>query len=145
MENSGIQAARPAGKETGSDRDLEVNVIFTDRRSTVLALRKAEELAASLRARIRILLPSVVPRPLLLEEPPVDKEHHRKLLQDLMNESAAPGSALIVYCRDYADVVRVLPPESLVVMGTVANRWGTGSLFGRSGARWSGPGIIRSS
>jgi K+-transporting ATPase KdpF subunit len=123
MEETSVRAAGPSEDGTERDRTLEVNVIFTDRRSTLAALREAARLAASLRARICILLPSVVPYPLPLEEAPVSEEHQRKLLRELMGKVEVAASAQIVYCRDYGDVARVLPPESLVVLGADAGEW----------------------
>jgi hypothetical protein len=59
---------------------LEINVIYTDRHATWSAIRDATRLADRLRARIRIVLPAIVPWPLTLDECPVCEAHHRRLL-----------------------------------------------------------------
>src|SRR5262245_17872664 len=105
-----LQSPRSA---TGPQTNLEVNVIYTYRSATLAALREAARLAASLSARIRIVLPSVVPYPLPIEEPPVREEHQRRRLRAVSGETAVETSAEIFYCRDYADVAGALAPESL--------------------------------
>src|SRR4051812_28041693 len=115
-----LQAPRTA---TGVDRDLEVNVIYTNPSATLVALREAARLAANLGARIRIVLPSVVPYPLPLQEPPVAEEHQRRRLRAVAGEATVETSAEIFYCRDVEDVARALAPESLVVIGGKKRWW----------------------
>src|SRR3954452_16025688 len=86
------------GTAAGVERDLEVNVIYTDRGATVVALREAARLAANLGARIRIVLPSIVPYPLPLAEPPVAEEHQRRRLRAVAGETTVETSAEIFYC-----------------------------------------------
>jgi hypothetical protein len=102
---------------------LEVTVVYTDRRSTLSALRQATRLASSLQARIRLVLPSIVPYPLLLREPPVCEAHQRSMLMTLARGTPLETTAQIVYCRNYTDASRAMRPESLVVIGDPRRRW----------------------
>jgi hypothetical protein len=102
---------------------LEVNVIYTGCGSTLTALRQAARLASSLHARIRILLPSIVPYPLPLLEPPVCEDHLRRILTTVASAVPIETVAQIVYCRDCTDVHRAMRPESLVVIGNPTRPW----------------------
>src|SRR4051812_46801530 len=61
----------PGAPERETASRLNIAVIFTSVESTLAALRQAGRLAASLGARITLLVPQVVPYPLPLESPPV--------------------------------------------------------------------------
>ncbi len=63
-------SGRPRGIED-TDRKLNIAVVFTSVEPTLAALKEAGNLAASLGARITLLVPQVVPHPLPLESPPV--------------------------------------------------------------------------
>jgi hypothetical protein len=114
------------------DQPLKVIVIYTDRRATLAALRVAARLASGLDGQIRIVLPSIVPYPLALQNPPVDPGIPSRRLRTLAGRSALPTTAEIIYCRDYADAARMLAPKSLAVMAAGENWWrpwsGTWSL-----------------
>lgn len=103
---------------------LEI-VIYTDCEATLAAIRYSARLAASLHARIGILLPAIVPYPLTLDECPVCEAHHRLLLSTLAYGTRIETVTELVRCREYADLNRTMPPHSIVVVG------------GRR--RWSGP------
>jgi hypothetical protein len=100
---------------------LEINVIYTDRDTTLSVIRDAARLASSLHARIRIVLPAIVPYPLTLHESPVCEAHHRTLLRTVADGVRIETVAEVVYCRQYADLNRTLPPHSIVVIGR--RRW----------------------
>ena len=57
--------AQPIGEET--DQKLNIAVVFTSVASTLAALKEAGNLASSLGARIKLLVPQVVPYPLPLK------------------------------------------------------------------------------
>jgi hypothetical protein len=101
---------------------LEINVIYTDRDATLSAVRDAARLATSLHARIRIVLPAIVPYPLTLDESPVCEGHHRRLLRTVADGTCIETVAEIVHCREYADLSRTMPPHSIVVIGR-RRRW----------------------
>src|ERR1700756_2853402 len=61
--------AQPTREET--DQQLNIAVIFTSVEATLTALKEAGNLANSLGARIKLVVPQVVPYPLPLETPPV--------------------------------------------------------------------------
>src|SRR3981189_1190106 len=60
---------QPTGVE--ADQKLNISVVFTSVESTLAALKEAGNLANSLGARIKLIVPQVVPYPLPLETPPV--------------------------------------------------------------------------
>ena len=118
--SSSLQTPRRA---SSVEPHLDVTVIYTDRQATLDALREAARLASSLRAHIRIVMPTVVPYPLPLQEPPVAEEHQRRRLRAMAGVTPVETTAEIFYCRDVADVARALAPESLVVIGGEAKWW----------------------
>src|ERR1019366_5496440 len=56
------------------DNKLNIAVLFTSVESTLAALKEAATLANQLSARIRLIVPQIVPYPLSLETPPVQLE-----------------------------------------------------------------------
>lgn len=132
--NSAItQPARPsvtreAPEGIGPGR-LEVNVIFTDPQATVAALKAAGSLARDLEARIRIRAAIAVPYTLPLDKPPVCAGFIEKLLFDLvcrLDLDAFEPSIHLYQCRDRVEtLLRVLSPNSLVVIGARKHWWPT--------------------
>ncbi|MGD0298263.1 MAG: hypothetical protein ABSE86_14215 [Bryobacteraceae bacterium] len=105
---------------------LEVTVVFTKVPATLKALKTAAELAQNLNARIRLLVPQVVPYPLPLEKPAVPAEFHRKRLQTLASQGSIDTRVELWLCRDRYDALsRALEPEALVVMGVRPSWWPT--------------------
>jgi hypothetical protein len=102
---------------------LEINVIYTDCEATLAAIRYAATLATSLHARIRIVLPAIVPYPLTLDECPVCEAHHRRLLSTLADGIRIETVAEIVRCREYADLNRTMARHSIVVVGGRRRWW----------------------
>ena len=100
---------------------LEVNVIFTDPRCTVVALQAAVSLARNLCACIRVRAPIAVPYALPLDKPPVPVSFMERLLSDLvcrMEPATVEFSIHVYLCRDRLETLsRVLKPNSLVVIG----------------------------
>jgi hypothetical protein len=105
---------------------LEVTVVFTKVPATLKALKMAAELAHNLNARIRLLVPQVVPYPLPLEKPEVSAEFHRKRLQTLAPHGSIDTRIELWLCRDRFDALsRALEPDALVVMGVRPTWWPT--------------------
>lgn len=102
---------------------LDLYVIYTGCRSTLSALRETGSLASRLNARIRIVLPAIVQYPLGLDEPPAREGFHRRILRTVAAEAGVGTVAEIVYCREYADLNRALPPHSVVVIGGCWRWW----------------------
>jgi hypothetical protein len=135
MTLSGIRNTSKADGVDDSPRKLEVIVVYTGPRSTLCALREAAALAASLHARIRIVLPSLVPYPLQLDQRPVREAHQCTALRTIAGGASVETAAQIIYCRDYIDAFRLLRPQSLVVIADQANwwwPWGSVSRLSRS-------------
>src|SRR5579863_2454158 len=90
--------ARPIGQE--ADQKLNIAVVFTSVESTLLALKEAGNLANSLGARIKLVVPQVVPYPLPLETPPVLVEFNENRFRVMASESPVATSVHIYLCRD---------------------------------------------
>jgi len=121
----------PPGRaaETIPGNELEINVIFTDHRGTLGALKTAGTLAHQLRAHINLLVPRVVPYAFPLASPPVSIQFTERRLLDLARQGA-PGSVVIsvqlFLCRDRRlCLLGALKPQSLVVVGGRARWWPT--------------------
>lgn len=110
---------------------LEIRVIYTDCKATLVAIRYSARLATSLQARIRIVLPAIVPWPLTMDECPVCEAHHRRLLRTVADGIRIETVAEIVRCREYADLNRTMPPHSIVVVGGRRRWWRPWSIDNR--------------
>jgi hypothetical protein len=107
-----------------NDGTLEVVVLFTTAPATQIALRSAAKLADGLSAKIRLLVPSVVPYPLPLNQPPVSPQVFQRRLRDLAQQASVPCAIDIRLCRDQWDaVVQALTARSLVVIGRRPRWW----------------------
>jgi hypothetical protein len=101
-----------------SDGKLEVVVLFTTVEATQFALRSAGKLAEGLSAKIRLLVPSIVPYPLALTQPPVSQKVLGDGLLDIVQQADVPCTIDIRLCRDRCDAIeQALPTRSLVVIG----------------------------
>lgn len=115
---------RPAAEE--ADQKLNITVVFTSVESTLAALKEAGHLANSLGARIRLVVPQVVPYPLPLESPPVLVEFNENRFRVLASESPVETSVQIYLCRDrFETLAAVLKPGSIVVLGGRKTWWPT--------------------
>ena len=125
---------------------LEIDVIFTDCEATLAAIRYSARLATSLHARIQIVVPAIVPYPLTLDECPVCEAHHRSLLSTVAAGSRIETVTEIVRCREYADISRMMPPHSIVVVGGRRGWWHQWSVGDRLERALSAGGhnVIRS-
>jgi hypothetical protein len=113
------------GAEAAAPR-LNISVIFTSVESTLGALSKAGVLAASLGARITLLVPQVVPHPLPLGSPPVLLDWSEKRFHEIADRSRVETTVRIYLCRDRSETLAaVLPEASLVVIGSPKRFWPT--------------------
>jgi hypothetical protein len=109
----GAQAAR-----------LSVTVLFTTVPATLSALREGAKLAHELGARVRVLVPSVVPYPLELDRPRVDPLFRLRHFRALWDEVSVETFIDVRLCRDQRRCIHdALPPHSLVLIGTPARSW----------------------
>lgn len=117
-------AAIPESPERTSEfeRVLEVVVIFTAPAYTAAALSTAVCLAQGLDARVRFIVPRIVPFPLQLDQSPVDREVNEQRFLSLLPKSPVAVWLDVRLCRDLDAIPAVLAPRSLVVLG-VRNRW----------------------
>ena len=121
------QTGYPARQVTEeADQQLNIAVVFTSVESTLAALKEAGNLANSLGARIKLVVPQVVPYPLPLETPPVLVEFNENRFKVIANESAVATSVHIYLCRDrFETLTSVLKPGSVVVLGGRKRWWQT--------------------
>jgi hypothetical protein len=116
--------AQPIGEET--EQKLNIAVVFTSVESTLPALKEAGNLANSLGARIKLVVPQVVPYPLPLETPPVLVEFNENRFRVMASESPVETSVQVYLCRDrFETLASVLKPGSIVVLGGKKRRWPT--------------------
>ena len=116
--------SRPLGDE--ADQKLNIAVVFTSVESTLAALKEAGNLANSLGARIKLVVPKVVPYPLPLETPPVLVEFNENRFRVIASESPVETSVQIYLCRDrFETLTSVLQPGSIVVLGGKKRWWPT--------------------
>src|SRR5690348_10746492 len=66
-----------------TEQGLSVSVIFTNEPATMSALNRAAELASQLDARIRIIVPQVVPYQLPIDRPDVEPEFRARRVLNL--------------------------------------------------------------
>src|SRR5271166_6207193 len=112
---------QPAREEANR---LNIAVVFTSVKSTLVALKEAGNLANSLGARIQLIVPQVVPYPLPLETPPVLVQFNENRFRIIAEESAVETSVQIYLCRDSLEtLISVLTPGSVVVLAGRKGRW----------------------
>ena len=108
---------------------LEVNVIFTDPKGTLAALRTAGKLAQDLGAQIRLVALQAVPCRLPLDQPQVSVDFRKRMLSELVCQAEQDSvgiTAHLYLCRDQArTLLQLLKPNSLVVIGAEKRWWPT--------------------
>jgi hypothetical protein len=102
---------------------LNIAVVFTSVESTLAALREAGALAHSLRARIQLVVPQVVPYPLPLESPPILVEFNENRFRVMVNKSAVETSGQIYLCRDRFDTLTSFLKRGSIVVPGGPKRW----------------------
>ena len=101
-----------------------VYVVATAFKGTCTALQAAIPLAKGLHARLKMVVPQIVPYPLSLDAPAEPAqfaaERYRKLLQQL----GADAEVRLCFCRHPDDVIlQMLPSHASVVVGGPAGTW----------------------
>ncbi len=120
------EPASPADAGDPSQGKLELTVLFTGLSFTLQALEKANALAQDLHARIRLLVPQVVPYPLSLERPPVLLEFNEHRFRALVADQPIETRVEIFLCRDlHGLLAEILPNRSTVLIGGRKRWWRT--------------------
>lgn len=103
---------------------LQITVVSTTVPATLSALRRAGELAYELEARIRIVVPQIVPYPLPLNRPPADPSFKTKQFRTVTINGAVETTIDVVLCRDAVTAAtQVVGPESIVLIGGHKRWW----------------------
>jgi hypothetical protein len=103
-----------------------LTVVFTTPQATLVALKRAEELAGPLRVPIQILVPQVVPYPLPIDRPQIDPNFKVRHLLTVSMEGSTETRVDVRLCRDsYEGLVKSLPPHSVVLLGGRRHWWPT--------------------
>lgn len=119
----GVSAPEPA-REIGSG--LEVAVVYTGVKPTLAALRRAAHLAQGLGARIRMVVPQIVPFPAPLDQPQVERGFVERKFGTIAEETAIETTVNICLCREWEDgVLQSVKPRSIVVLGPGERWWRT--------------------
>lgn len=125
------------------DRQLNVAVVFTSVDSTLAALKEAAALANSLGARIRLVVPQVVPYPLPLESPPILVDFNENRFRVMASQSPVETSVQVYLCRDRVEMLlHMLSPSSLVVIGGRKKWWPTSETLMARRLRQAGHKVI---
>jgi hypothetical protein len=126
----GIETSRGEVSPSGTfppQGKLRIAVVFTTRKGTQAALRKAGALAKDLGARIRLVSAFEVPLPFPLDKPPVQIEILEQRHVNMVKESGVETEEVeidLYLCPDQkACLENALKGHSLVVVGGRARRW----------------------
>lgn len=111
-----------ASESTGA-QPFEIVVLFTTLRQTLAALQTAGRLAHGLAARLRLLVPQVVPYPLPLDRPPVASLDLVRDLRPLLDELGLESRIEIRCCRDRWHTIREALPHPSVLVMAGGRRW----------------------
>src|ERR1017187_5521166 len=87
-------------KEPSEGSRYEVFVLFTTVPETLHALRTAAGLASDLNARIEILVPEIVPYPLPLDRPAVDRMFLENRYRTVVQQEGIRTDIRICLCRE---------------------------------------------
>ncbi len=139
LAKSAAAASRATLREIpGREARPEVTVVLTSREHMTSALWTGTNLARRLGARIRIVVPEIVPFPAPLTDPPIVRQWNEDRLRRIAEESPVETSVHFYLCRDPDEILmRVLPEGAVVVLAGQRRRlWPTSEerLAGRLAA-----------
>jgi hypothetical protein len=123
---SGQIRGGPYSSTSALDPRLEVAIIFTTVPGTTAALEAAGKLAQGLNAKLRLLVPQVVPYQFPLTRPPVDLDHARRAALALLTGLCLSEhmTIQICLCRSRQECWnRAVPAGSLVLVGGRRSWW----------------------
>ena len=125
----------PKPEDLSCDRKLALTVVFTDVRATLLALKRAAELAHELDRSIRVLVPQVVPYALPIDRPAVQTSFRARQFSTWFQDCPIGTYFDVRLCRDrYQCLRQALDQDSIVLIGGGGNRFR--SIRGGFLARW---------
>lgn len=114
----------PAGTERRTAQELALNVAFTSPNATVAALRFAAEMADGLGAKMRIVVPQVVPYGRDLDDPDVNTQFTAERACEAARQAGVESDVTVVLCRDQADGVHhALGADGVVLIGCTRRWW----------------------
>jgi hypothetical protein len=103
---------------------LEINVVFTGPEATLKAVQAARRLSRKIGARVRILVPQVVPFRIPLDAPLVPASFVADKLRAAIEADTTETRIEVWLCRDSRQVLQgVLVPGSIVVMSGPRRWW----------------------
>ena len=112
-----------------AERPFEIVVVFTGPAGTLTALKAAGAMALGLNTRIRLIVPQAIPYVYALNRAPIAAGFTEQSLAGLVADAAnrpAETAIEIYLCRDrLRTVMKVLQPNSLVVIGGKKRIWPT--------------------
>jgi hypothetical protein len=112
------------GEQIAAEAELDLVVPFTTPDLTRAALKAADEMAAGLKAHVRLVKVQLVPYPLDLEQSPV----YLEFLQDQLNQfhSELPLGSEIRLAREFEPGLEgTLHANSIVVLASPQRMWRT--------------------
>jgi hypothetical protein len=119
-----LRAANIRSGRKLSSREVEVIVVFTTSGLTRKAIEMARRMAKGLSARVRLLVPHIVPYGVPLDKPLVATPFLERRFRMLVDGSEVETRVDIRLCRDRWQMLeRVLAPGSVVVLGGHRTRW----------------------
>ena len=119
--NPTILTSKP--EDVSYDKKLALTVVFTNLRGTLLALKRAAELAHELDRSIRVLVPQVVPYALPIDRPAVQTSFRARQFSTWFEDCPIGVYFDVRLCRDrYQCLRQALDKESIVLIGEDSNR-----------------------
>jgi hypothetical protein len=121
-----LGTSRPSVSLPSSDSGccLEVVVLHTDTKRTLEALKAAANLAQGLTARIRLVVPQVVPYPLPVNAPDVPAAFTGRRFHALVSGARIDTYVDIRLGREKREILEsALRPHSMVVLGGRRRWW----------------------
>ena len=101
-----------------------VHIVATQFKGTRTALEAAIPLAIGSHARLKVLVPQIVPYPLPLDQPPEQAPFAAKRYCSLLHQLHAEAEVRLCFCRHLDDVIlQMLPAHATVVLGGPAGTW----------------------
>jgi hypothetical protein len=108
-----------------TERFLAIHVIATTDRGTRAALAAARTYATDLNARVVLLVPHVVPYAQPLEHPADSPQCAGERFRGTADALGLDATVRVCVCRSVSDVMTLLPPEALVLVGGRRRWWRT--------------------
>ena len=109
---------------TETQETLALNVAFTSERATAQALRYAALMADGLGARLKVIVPQVVPYGRDLNDPDVNAEFTANRALEAARAAEVDADVNVVLCRDRAEGLHnALGNDGLVMIGGGRSWW----------------------